>query len=446
MNKENYLNNIESLSAEQLVEGITSGIVTFEELRKTEKFDFSKQKEFKRLLKHKDDEAFSSAKSITELEHYLVLFPDGYHSATAQSEIIKKQEELETELRLREERERNFQEIKENINDFTPSEIIQKLSRDDLRELCDSLGINPDLVYKYKEPDLKFNDIPEHESEIPTDYTDIFFWGIPSSGKTCALAAVLSTINKNYSMEAPDSAKKFGATYRDSLVNMFKNEFGNLPGRTNEDRTQYMPFQLYKRGEKKKRKHKVSFFELSGEVFRYFYEHTNNSQVVSDDQRENIKNSFQTLNLLLKSNNKKIHYFFIDYAKETKTQSESTALTQSNYLDAAATYFRDNDNIFKKKTDAVFVIITKSDNIHGENKEKIAKQFLEDNFGSFMEVLKSQCKANSVRFKVKLFSIGKVYFKRICKINRSYSEDIIKDIFSLVKPASNSTLKKFFNS
>lgn len=445
MKKEDYLNNIEILSAEQLVGGITSGIVKFEELRNTLKFDNSKQRETRRLLKLKDDEAFSSAKTIKELEYYLVLFPDGYHTATAQSEIIKKQEELETELGLRVERERNFKEVKENINDFTPGEIIIKLSGDDLRELCDNLGINSDLVYKYEPPPLDFNeDIPEVESDVPPDHTDIFFWGLPSSGKTCALAAVLSTINKNYTMEAPVIAKKFGATYRDSLVNMFRQEYVYLPGRTNEDKTQYMPFQLSKRGEKKKRY--ISFFELSGEVVKNFYDVTNNKKVVSDDKKQEIDKSFKTIELLLKSNNKKIHYFFIDYARETKSQFKHTTRSQSDYLETILTYFRDTADIFKKKTDAVFVIITKSDIIEDNNKEKIVKQFLDDNFGSFMDVLKIQCEKNSVNFKVKLFSIGDVYFRRICKINRSYSEDIIKDIFNLVNPASNCKLKKFFNN
>ncbi|MBP6695642.1 MAG: hypothetical protein KA161_10960, partial [Saprospiraceae bacterium] len=121
-------------------------------------------------------------------------------------------------------------------------------------------------------------------------------------------------------------------------------------------------------------------------------------------------------------------------------------LTQSNYLEAAAVYFRDRNNIFRKKTDAVYVVITKSDEIKGDNKIDIAKAFLQENFGSFMDVLKNQCQRNSVDFKVKLFSIGDVYFKRICKIDRSYSNDIIQDLLKRVKPVSNNVIKKFFNS
>ena len=205
-----------------------------------------------------------------------------------------------------------------------------------------------------------------------------------------------------------------------------------------------MPFLFYKRGEKHKRK--ISFFELSGEVFKYFYEVVYNSQIINDYDRDAIEKSFRTLDLLLNSNNQKIHFFFIDYNQETKHTADINGLTQSNYLEAAATYFRDRNNIFRKKTDAVYVIITKSDEIKGDDRMEIAKSFLQENFGSFMDVLKNQCQNNSVDFKVKLFSIGDVYFKKICKVNRSYANDIIQDLLNRVKPSNNNIFKKFFNS
>jgi hypothetical protein len=205
-----------------------------------------------------------------------------------------------------------------------------------------------------------------------------------------------------------------------------------------------MPFLFYKRGEKNKRK--ISFFELSGEVFKYFYEVANGSQIIDDYSRDDIEKSFKTLRLLLKSNNQKIHFFFIDYNQETKHTTDDNNLTQSNYLEAAATYFRDNNEIFKKRTDAVYVIVTKSDEIKSNDRAASAKSFLRENFGSFMDVLKNQCNKHSVDFKVKLFSIGDVYFKKICKINRSYSTDIINDLLVRVKPVNDSKIRNFFRS
>lgn len=478
MEEQNYLDNISDLSAEQIVEGITNGVVTFEELRKTGEFDASIQKNVRVILKQKDDAVFAVANTLAALENYITVFPNGQNVEEAKRKIDdttfalantladlenyievfpngqhveeakrKIQEILDKEIRETDEaleREKMLRNIRQNINEYTPDEVLGKLSSDDFENLCNELDIDASLIRNYSTPELRPNDFPQSANEIPEGYTDVFFWGIPSSGKTCALAAILSTIKKNYSMEAPDIEIQFGATYRDSLVQIFRRETGFLPARTNTDMTQYMPFMFYKRGESNKQR-RVSFFELSGEVFEEFYDIINNTNVIKENKKENIRKSFKALELLLNSNNQKIHFFFIDYNAETRHKSDSNGLSQSNYLEAAATYFSNNNNIFRKKTDAVYVIVTKSDEIKSENKIDSATEFLNEYFGSFIDVLKNQCERNSVEFKIKIFSIGDVYFKQICKINRNFSEDIINDLLVRI-PGKESWWRKFFNS
>lgn len=448
MEENDYIAQIgnNNLSDEQIVEGILNRKVTFKKLQATGEFDHSRQKSVRALLNQKDDEAFIVSNSIEEIQSYLLAFPEGKNIAEANAKIHKIIEDRDRIIREKESRDKMLHEIKQNINEYTPDEIIDKLSREDLDNLCNDLDIDPSLIINYDAPPLRFNDIPKSENQIPLDYTEVFFWGIPSSGKTCALSAILSTIKKDYSMEEPDCEIKFGSTYRKSLVNIFHSDHGYLPGRTNEDRTQYMPFLFYKRGEKNKRR--ISFFELSGEVFKYFFEKVNNTNIISSEERESIEKSFDSLELLLNSNNQKIHYFFIDYNQETKHTIDDNGLTQDDYLSAAATYFRDNNNIFKKKTDAVYVVVTKSDEIKADihSRAEKAKSFLEVNFGNFMDVLKNQCDSNSIDFDVKLFSIGDVFFKRICKVNREYSKNIIDNLLDRVKPMNNNRFKNFFNS
>jgi hypothetical protein len=458
MDKKDYISKIEDLTVEQIVEGILAGIVTFEELQQTGNFDKSKQTCVRKLLDKKDDDAFAAATTEAELKAYLSVFPDGKHVSEANKKIKQIQDAIKAEQDAikaaedaRRERDRMIREIKGNINKYDIDDIITRLDDKTLSDLCEEIGLEVDQIKNYREPRLRESIIPQDESDIPVGYTDIFFWGIPSSGKTCALSAILNTIKKNYSLEAPDCAKKFGATYRDSLINIFPNrsDYGYLPGRTNKETTQYMPFLFYKWGEKNKRK--ISFFELSGEVFKYFYEVANSTTIIDDYDRDGIENAFKTLDLLLKSNNQKIHFFFIDYNQEMRYETDNNGLTQSDYLDAAATYFRDAKDknnkpvdIFKKKTDAVYVVVTKSDEIKGNAnyRETSARSFLMENFGSFMAVLENQCKKHEVNFKVKLFSIGDVYFKKICKINREYATDIIEDLLERVRPVKNNIFNK----
>lgn len=478
MNKQDILNNISrpSVTAEIIAEAIRKGkndlfsldsklsineitkveynsivkkdILSFKDALDTGVFHPIKQKAVKDLLLnyHKEDIDFQSSITLQNLRE----FCDNYPNSIYTDHVNKKIRDLE--LEERENQKQRFEYIKLNINDYKPDELINELGADIVRDLCTELGIDYQVVLSYDEPELKFNDIPQTVDEIPTGYTDVFFWGIPSSGKTCALATILRTMKDKYTITSPSLEKKFGTTYRDSLINIFNNQTAYLPAATQKDRTQYMPLLLKRRNEDKYRQ--ISFFELSGEVFKYFHELEYNSNILADDDRGNIEKAFETLDILLSSKNQKIHFFFIDYQQETKGVRDKHNLTQENYLNAAASYFRDRKDIFKKKTDAVYVVVTKSDqiksdvddNISGEIRAQLAGRFLSDNFGTFIDVIKHRCKKDSVDFNVKIFSIGDVYFKSICKINYYYAVNIVEDLLNKVRPAGECRISNWFNS
>jgi hypothetical protein len=451
MEKKSILTNISrpNITADIIADAIRGGIVTFKEAQETGEFQIAKQKLVKDLLAkyQQEDSDFNNATTLQLLREFQAKYPDSNYMAGVDIKIHEKEAEE------RENQKQKFESIKHNINDYKPDELKNEFGDEFLRDLCNELGIDYDVVNNYDEPELKFNDIPQNIEDIPQGFTDVFFWGIPSSGKTCALATILCTMKDNYTITSPTIEKKFGATYRDSLINIFKNQTAYLPAATQKDRTQYMPFLLKKRNEEKYRQ--ISFFELSGEVFKYFYELENNCNILDDVDRNNVESAFKTLNLLLGSKNQKIHFFFIDYQQETKGTRDKHKLTQENYLNAAATYFRDRENIFKKKTDAVYVVVTKSDeiksdnnksDISGEERTQLAGKFLSDNFGNFMDVIKHRCKEDSVDFNVKIFSIGDVFFKSICKINYSYSTNIVEDLLKKVKPVSENCISKWLNS
>jgi len=442
--KDFYINNVKDLKAEDIANGIREGIVTFDELKKT--CEFYNQPAVKNKLEEfkAEDDAYNAANTLHLLRDFLNNFPNSCYCEKVKEKIEQKNMEEKAK------RKREFDEIKNNINDYKPDEILDKLGKDTLLELCEQLGIDYNLVANYDEPVLDFDKRKITEDFIPSNYTDVFFWGIPSSGKTCALSVILHTMKDKYTIDDPSIKTIFGVSYRNSLVNLFNKSkikgIGYLPAATQKDRTQYMPFLVKKRGESNYRQ--VSFFELSGEVFKYFYELKHNSQILEDSERGMVESAFKTLDLLLNSKNQKIHFFFIDYKQETKGIRDKHNLTQENYLSAAATYFRDINDIFKRRTDAVYVVVTKADEIKAneEDKPAVARQFLIDNFGSFMDVIKSRCKEDRVHFGIKLFSIGDVYFKGICKINNLYARNIIDELLEKIKPVRETIISKILNS
>ncbi len=438
--KEYYIKNVEVLTADELEKGIRNGVVEFDDLQKSGSFSIQKQKQV-RIIQKKSQEEFNefiSCSVINDFREFINRNPESNYRESAEAkinDIIQLQNY---------EQQKMLEVIKNDINGYKPDELIDLIGKEALKDLCNQLDIDYDIVINFDESPLTFNDIPQTSNEVPTGFTDIFLWGIPSSGKTTALSAILRTMKDKYSISSPSLNTKFGSSYRDSLINIYKN--GNtayLPAATAKDRTQYMPFLLKNRKENESKYRKTSFFELSGEVFKYFYELENNVEVLDIQARLDVEKAFVTLDLLLESNNQKIHFFLIDYNKETKGSHDNNNLSQENYLNAAAEYFRDNNDIFKRKTDAVYVILTKADEIKADDKANFASKFLTDHFGNFMDVLSSMCEKNSVEFGVKIFSIGDVYFKGICKLNYKYSENIINELLKRIRPENKSFWRNF---
>jgi hypothetical protein len=449
MDKQSILSNISypAVTAEIIAEAIMSGSLSLQECVNTGEFELPKKKQVNELLKiyELEENDYKNATSLSLLKDFLNTYPNSRHNDDVRDKISHLIQ-IEEQKKLIE-----IEKIKNNINEYKPDEVKKKLSEEECRILCDELGISYDVFNEYEEPPLLFGDIPLESEDIPVGFTDVFFWGIPSSGKTCALSAILRTMKDKYTITSPTNLEKnFGAVYRDSLINIYKNQTAFLPAATQKDRTQYMPFLLKKRDHDKKNDEyrKISFFELSGEVFEYIYELNNQKNILSINQRESVETAFESLNLLLESDNQKIHFFFIDYQSETRSKRDKNNLTQENYLDAAATYFRNRGDLFVKKTDAVYVILTKSDLIKADESNnsdatQIASEFLNGNFGNFMDVIKDQCKKSSVNFEVKMFSIGEVFFKSISKLDYRFTSNIIEDLLRKVRPVSENKLKNY---
>jgi len=355
------------------------------------------------------------------------------------SEEIVNINELKAQVQVIED-ERVKEAIK-NINEYPPSVFLEKKGEEFMKKCCSKLLLDFDFVKDYIEPKVTFDSELTEPNDIPRGFTDIFFWGTTSSGKTCALAAMLKTIEDKYLPTDPIMISRIlGKSYRNELTSLFdkSNPLDNkclavksmggwayLPGRTAEERTQYMPFCLSRLGEPN-RYRKIAFLELSGEIFKDI------SVVHAGEKLAVVRQAaFDKLNLVLNSNNHKIHFFFVDYSVDGIGE-------QRRYLKDATEYFKKID-IFRKKTDAVYIVLTKADVIPAVNdkeRSKVAAKFLKEHYSAFIGGIRGQCLRHNIQGpRMFIFSIGDVYFKRICKINTKYSERIINELLQHVVPA-----------
>jgi hypothetical protein len=462
MEKDFILNNIEDLSAQQLADAIDQGIVTLNELKGTNNLDNTKRKVIVAIQAEnekaqiaiqtqkdkEDDDAWERAKYGNEnsFRDYIANFSNGKYVQEAKDRI----DALENQRRNQSAQRQNIlDKIKQNSNCYGGYEINQFLAdgtitKDDLVNYCEVPISAVNNLDNIKVPNLQLGETP---SAIPNNYTEVYFWGATGSGKTCALAAVLQMAEKKGYLNIATGP---GYNYTNQLKNIFSHngeadDF--LPAPSPVDSTQYLPFSLKKAQEKVVRS--VSLIELSGEVFKCFYYKNAGLQMPTQSHED----TFNSVNNFLKSNNRKIHFFFIDF--ENKNKVNRDRLTHSDYLAAASTYFENND-VFNKKTDAIYIVLTKSDLMKDENGNQIndytqkvdfAKTYLQSNYISFINTIKNSCKKHSInggKLEVEPFSLGKVYFHDICDFDGTSAERIVQILLERI-PGTKKSFLDIFN-
>jgi hypothetical protein len=446
MDKNDIFSNIDDFSAERLFDFINQGIVTLDELRDTGELDATKRKAITSLQKNieqEDDNAWNiCCENYTEnsFSEYINSYPNGKHILDARNIKSKLEEER---IKKEKEKEKILNDIIREPNNFSADTIRDFLNDGFLtHNLLLEKGISAEIIDKLikndSAPDFELGKTPQ---SIPDGFTEVYFWGIRGSGKTTALSAVLSTANKKGLLEI---AQGPGYNYMLQLQNLFSENISILPTGTPTEKTQYLPFTLKENHEKNSRS--VSLIELSGEIFQCFL-YKNAGKKLPTIQHEE---TFSTLINYLNGKNRKMHFFFVDYNKGNNKDQDG--YTQSQYLNGAATFFNNPEyNIFGKTTDAIYVVVTKSDLIPNENKTKKeqVKEYLNDSnnyYLGFINSLRDKCIKHSIngeRIIGTPFSLGKVYFEQICEFNPKTAENIIDILMRRITPSGKSILDVF---
>lgn len=260
---------------------------------------------------------------------------------------------------------------------------------------------------------------------LAEDSTEVYMWGAPSSGKTCAMGAILTQMKKDgilNSLQCP------GKIYMDQLSsNIFSTsgEICNLPSSTGHENLYEMKMEI--RDEKKK-KHKVTMIDLAGEIFKAFYLSRNGMEgQLSDEDRDMVN----TVKAYLKDRrNNKIHFFIVEYGGEDKNIeiTEDLSVKMSTMLEDMAGYLKDQ-KIMGSKTVGVYILVTKTDKIDCKRDERPdrAKEYVEGKLTSFYNNLDDICNDAAIKGKKTLsFSIGEVFVQNLCKYDGSDTKKVIR--------------------
>lgn len=482
---EKIIDTLHEYDAVQIAHFINKGLIEFEDMEDNPEVDYKKRKKVEKLLEGMDDEpiedddtCFQNAKeqnTIPAFDEYLTKFPEGDHRQEAK-ELKKKLEkptppkggeiphpspnpwakyEKPINIIIKEKSRTGISDLQfvKELEDFLKS---GRLSRQQLIDLIQSdnnlfnrgvikelvsngwltpdeiiqAGIGDDFIYAtYNILDGPAIGAADNPTVIENRSTEVYFWGIPSSGKSCVMAALMSVLKSGeVGVWEPKECK--GGDYMNRLSRLYKQEEVSvlLPG-TPLMSTYEMAFNLKREdGQNTRRKkvlvHPFTFIDLAGGILFLMFDYLNRQNSMTD---ENIAYLDTIKNLIIgtssdrkKETNRKMHCFVIEYGAEDWKYNGYDQLT---YLENALLYI-EKTNIFKNKaTDSIYVIVTKADRakLHGQELHEEIKNYVESgyykNFYSRLKDIAKKCEINGGMVSIVPFTIGEVKMRSLCKFN-----------------------------
>lgn len=397
--------------------------------------------------------------NIDALSSFVSKYPDNKHVAEANQLIndlllddimdisadtlVEKIREYQTSKLLTPAQKDNniIDEIKSYIfgRKITKADFLEKLSEDHnllsagvVKRLIDSgvIALSDLLSIKIDRPFIQkmlkgvppddYTDIRDLD-KIHKQSTEVYFWGIPSSGKSCALGAILSVASNGTVanvMDADTDSQGYG--YMNYLIHHFpQNEVGTLIGGTPIEAFYEMGFDLIDKDDKI---HPITCIDMAGELMRCMFK--SNAGMSLEEKDLKMLDTMTKVLIDNRSTNRKMHIFVIEYGAEDRLYE---GYPQRVYLEGAVSYIK-NTGIFKKDTDAIYIMITKADKVKNATRETFTN-YINNNYLGFYNGLDQICKDNEINGKKVekiAFSLGEVCFQNYCRFNSRPAENVVK--------------------
>ena len=426
------------------------------------------------------------------LERYLLHFPSGQHANEANGIIallaeweeirysddifkvnkFKKDHEnnslsAEASTLLEKLKEAEFQKMHNNKVIYDISDRLHKLLQEEIitkKELIER-NIVSNKTFQIIE---KFNDeknsLPPIDAELQhcslnceDDRTDVYFLGIPSTGKSCILMGLMGT-----PLLTIDTAT--GAGPYAAALNQYLNKGITIP-RTTKNTVATINGEIIEHinNQDKKLTNKVNLIEMAGEDFAFnlngTYDPDDNSVVVDfADMGEGVPE-------LLCNKNRKVFFLIVDPTVLTvKVQREKTFIDengqmrisgiqqaivhQPTILSKMVSIFANPENAeIMKRVDALHIIVTKAD-VFGPRhiRTQAAYDFFQSQYGMVINKLINICqdydinKATNGVPVLYPFSLGEFHLGGIFEYDRMDSDMLVRVIQANSVPEKNKTL------
>lgn len=281
-----------------------------------------------------------------------------------------------------------------------------------------------DAIYNGIDSDDDFEAF--NATELTREATEFYFWGISGSGKSCALGAIMSAANSGEVAKAmivdEDSD---AASYLKYLRNVFtEGRLGQLPAGTPVGNFAAMGFTLVEKGDpgnwisrkihgvpKTGKEHPITCIDMAGGMLSLM---SRRVEELSEAEQEYIDN---LTNLLCRSaeGNHAQHFFLVEYKDDDLS-------IQFDQLNRAIDQIQ-RLGLFKRKTDHIWLMITKCDRFKAKSEEEmvdLVKRYINDNCRPLYDKLAQICRDHDIdkgKPQVLPFWIGDVELQQYCKFD-----------------------------
>ena len=285
----------------------------------------------------------------------------------------------------------------------------------------EAAGVPKRIVKHYQNQNItKFYNV-EDLPPMDKGRTDVFFVGIPASGKSVMLSGLLY-YTKKMGISIPDSYNIEGEKYSAQITSYL--EKGVLPKPTGSGTYNYIAISLK---DDKKKAHPLNIVEVPGENYAKIFD--------GGLENEEVRGFVN----YVKNSNRKILIFVLD-ALEHQQRLEADYANMYSQSDIYVSIL----NMFKTykildKTDAIYIVVNKFDVIkksYGQNSETdldLADEFVREEFRNLLNNCIDAKENSGNKFKIKVFpfSIGEVCYDKILKeYNQEYSRNIVEQVLS----------------
>ncbi len=410
--------------------------------------------------------------NATYINRYIQEFPNGLHRLEAQ-EMLGAQElwkGVSTDADLVTLSDYIQEEC---LSPFIPkaTEMLQELKRAEIIKMLENPGtykvdflkllIDEDIFSKseliahgvctegtfdmlYNSPELPSIEQTENSNpEIAKGATDVFLFGIPSSGKTCVLMGLLGSRNFVYD----NAASGLGGTYADNLS--IYRRHNKAPGRTYGNFVAQIQGMVYK--DNSETVYPINLIEMSGEEFAM-------KIALNPENLVDFEDMGTGATKILTSDNRKIIFIVIDptadgLIKLSSTLKDGSPITRIVEQDIIITKMVNmlikNPKVLKN-TNAIHFILTKSDTLGSrETRDQIAVERIKQLYGKTIMTLRDISKTYSINkstdYQPSLFtfSLGEFHVGDLFEYD-SYDADKLMNIVTSM--AQGRKDKGFFNS